>query len=330
MIRNVLAKRDLKEYCPLCNRPFNSKRRRTKEHIFAKWLQERYGLWDADFRIPNMFHKKYRSVRIGVCQQCNNETFGSLESRISKASEESLDGIDDDIIAAWLSKIFYLNALNTTQFNDFGPGANREETILPSEMREWMTYPGMLLNAFAFKKSMFSCFSFGFGTWRRPYSLYRYQIKSEQSWDFDYMDFPFENGVALRLGSRGFVLLLDAGLHQKFRGPEQVVGENILHPLQFREVVARHFYDLTVLEPRARQLRYAFAKQPNAVFAQIQWNEKVNPFHVRFHDESRYVQVISRFIPDFPRLLEEAGEGNIPTTLHDESGSFALYPGSSS
>ena len=67
------------------------------------------------------------------------------------------------------------------------------------------------------------------------------------------------------------IYLFDGGAHRRFCGGDRFAyldGQK-LHPLQFSELVARIFYDQTVLDPAACQVTYLWNRDANAVIARI-------------------------------------------------------------
>ena len=112
-IRAVLRELPQPGYCPLCGAPL-TKDNNTDEHIFATWMQEHFQLGDQKLNIPNFLNKFYRSVRIDICQVCNNNIFSRLERKVrdsllgSKTRGEFLSQISDLNVIRWLCKILLL------------------------------------------------------------------------------------------------------------------------------------------------------------------------------------------------------------------------------
>ena len=66
-----------KENCFICGNPAT-----TVEHLFPKWLQRKFNLWDQKITIPNSTTVTYKKLIVPACNRCNNEIYGSLEDRI--------------------------------------------------------------------------------------------------------------------------------------------------------------------------------------------------------------------------------------------------------
>lgn len=84
------------ETCFVCGR-----RATTREHVFPKWLQHRFELWDQRLSLPNKTTIQYRQLVVPACASCNNVVYGALEGRI-----ESGSATDGDVWR-WANKIHY-------------------------------------------------------------------------------------------------------------------------------------------------------------------------------------------------------------------------------
>jgi hypothetical protein len=54
----------------------------TEEHIFPKWLQRKYDLWNQTIRLPNDTEIKYRQLTIPCCLECNGIYLSQLEDAV--------------------------------------------------------------------------------------------------------------------------------------------------------------------------------------------------------------------------------------------------------
>lgn len=84
------------ETCFVCGRPAN-----TVEHLFPKWLQHKFNLWNQNLILPNGTSIHYRSLTVPCCQKCNNETFSGIEKRIASNNETEND------IWHWANKVHF-------------------------------------------------------------------------------------------------------------------------------------------------------------------------------------------------------------------------------
>jgi len=71
------------------------------EHVFPKWLQHRYNLWDQKIVIPNGTSIQYRKLIVPSCKKCNSEVYGLLEKKVSSGNASKSD------IWKWANKIHY-------------------------------------------------------------------------------------------------------------------------------------------------------------------------------------------------------------------------------
>jgi len=71
------------------------------EHVFPKWLQRRYNLWDEQIVLPNGTSVQYRKLLVPSCKKCNNDIYGLLEKKVSSGNSSESD------IWKWANKIHY-------------------------------------------------------------------------------------------------------------------------------------------------------------------------------------------------------------------------------
>jgi len=55
---------------------------RTREHVFPRWLQERFGLANQHLTLLNGTLIPYRQLTVPCCQTCNNVYLSKLEKRV--------------------------------------------------------------------------------------------------------------------------------------------------------------------------------------------------------------------------------------------------------
>jgi hypothetical protein len=129
-----------------------------------------------------------------------------------------------------------------------------------------------------------------------PHSLYvcPIDLRDDGFEAFDFLDNSFVAGAALRSGDVGMIYLFDGGAHRRFCGGDRFAyldGQK-LHPLQFSELVARIFYDQTVLDPAACQVTYLWNRDANAVIAQSSGRRDVNPYLQEAHNPARLARLL--------------------------------------
>lgn len=60
----------------------------TDEHIFPKWLQNRFQLWNQNLILINRTNIRYRQLKVPCCRFCNNDHLSGIENRIVAALEK--------------------------------------------------------------------------------------------------------------------------------------------------------------------------------------------------------------------------------------------------
>lgn len=78
------------DHCFLCGSPLSQDG--TAEHVFPKWLLEKYDLWDRKLTLLNGTTIAYRQLTVPCCQKCNNKYLSSLEMDMRDAVNAGLRG----------------------------------------------------------------------------------------------------------------------------------------------------------------------------------------------------------------------------------------------
>lgn len=337
MIKDVLKPRDVATHCPLCARAF-ARFPSDEEHIFPQWLQRKHDLWNLVLNIPNFIGKRYSTVKIRVCRRCNGKTFGDLEKRFAPIfanpdSFSAASSLDDDEIAIWLGKIFWLLIRKSHSVVDFRTRDEPEpDRIVPNAFIPGTLFLGMIERAYATRKGMVSCYAgdppfpeFFFG---EPYSLYRYRIDTRDArfGTFDFRDNPAALGVAFRSGNFGAICIFDGGIHRRFRSQHyNFLVDEALHPIQFAEVAARMIYDQTVLDEAAGKVTYYWNPALNSVVAQCHSSRNFNPYLEVNHDPERLAAIVGSYTAINPaQILRQDGATN--SFLNDLKGRFQRFP----
>ena len=213
MISEVMKLRDTASHCPLCGRTFG-RVAKTQEHIFPRWLQKYHKLETERLTLPNFLGKTYKSVRIEICEKCNHQRFGHLESEIARRvrSDDAYSAVkelDPELLAIWLGKILWLLCRKGHASQDYRTRDDLvSNSIVPQVLMPGLTYLGMIERAYAMRKNMYSCYltdpplpEFFYG---RPYSLYVVEIDTRDARfsAFDFSDNLITLGVALTCAPR--------------------------------------------------------------------------------------------------------------------------------
>ena len=61
---------------------------RSKEHVYPKWLQNKFNLWNASLILLNNTPIRYKDLTIPCCKRCN----GIMSNKIEKPVQHLVDG----------------------------------------------------------------------------------------------------------------------------------------------------------------------------------------------------------------------------------------------
>ena len=96
------------KHCFLCGCQIEAKTG-VGEHVFPKWLQKKYNLWDKQLVLLNGTRLPYRKLTIPCCAICNTTHLSKLEVKVKTIISDdsrSLDELSDHDLNVWVSKIF--------------------------------------------------------------------------------------------------------------------------------------------------------------------------------------------------------------------------------
>lgn len=245
--------------CFLCSRNV-AEQQRSREHVFARWMQNAFSLWDQRLTLFNHTSIPYRQVTITACADCNNGVLSSLEDEVGGAFLRGIDAVrelDEERLFLWLGKFYY-----GLLFRDISLLANRKK---PSD--GMMLDPEALLD-FGVHHLLLRRL-LGEVEWSDfPASIFIFEALTSDNPEenFDYIDLIDQPFVAIRCGSTYIAALL-----QDFGATRTVASSNLppiaaaeslkLHPLQCTELnaflatVVKHHRPARMLISRAGQDR---------------------------------------------------------------------------
>ncbi|WP_299671987.1 hypothetical protein [uncultured Polaribacter sp.] len=163
-IKSELIEFDLtKENCFVCGKPAD-----TVEHLFPKWLQNKFNLWDQDITVSNQTNVKYRQLIIPACKKCNNVTYGQLEQKIKSNKADEKD------IWRWANKLHFGLRLKDTflEADRKNPGKKISDIY---ELNDALEQSRHYLHCIT---GEFSCYPDPFG------SVFKFEFEEEQSFNF--------------------------------------------------------------------------------------------------------------------------------------------------
>jgi hypothetical protein len=207
----------------------------TEEHVFPKWLQEAFRLWDEKITLLNGTTIPYRRLTIPCCATCNQLVLGPIEKRMAAAhasGHRAMTEVEPTDWFIWLGKILY--------------GFLFREMFLPVDRRDLSAGPvvdGELMARFGMHH-LFLQAARGIVTWSDfPASIFLFESQEstvDVRRNFDFADSPALLVVGIRMGHTSvFAVLQDFGALttlglRKFEEASRIS----LAPLQYKEVFA--------------------------------------------------------------------------------------------
>ncbi|MDR3563014.1 MAG: hypothetical protein P4N59_16510 [Negativicutes bacterium] len=224
--------------CFLCGCPLDDENR-SDEHVFPKWLQQEFKLWDLRIELVNKTFIPYRLLTIPCCKACNNIHLSKLEVDIKAAFEggyEKFKQLDELRLYQWLCKIYY--GILFKELSLVHDRKNPEQgTIMTQDFMERHR------NIHAFLQSVRVPIKFPA---EKPWSIFIVETQSypEVELNYDYHDNVACLTFSIRLGGIGILACLEDSSAQKQLFDEYFAQfEGIkLHPIQFDELAAKIAY----------------------------------------------------------------------------------------
>jgi hypothetical protein len=222
--------------CFLCGHTLEKKK--TTEHVFPKWVQQKFQLQNQKISLLNGTEIPYRKLTIPCCKSCNTTYLAKVENIFKQYYEKGIlefGKLDKLIVFQWIAKIFY-----GLLFKELSLHVDRSD-----HTQGFITDPELLKELrtlHSFLQSVRMPFEFiGF----HPWSIFVVRTHSYgDRRDFDYHDEIFTLTFSIRLGEIGIIACLEdngaqedlfTDYFEKFRGIK-------LHSIQFDELVAKVSY----------------------------------------------------------------------------------------
>ncbi|HEY5709503.1 MAG TPA: hypothetical protein VIS51_08920 [Solirubrobacterales bacterium] len=224
------------DHCFLCGSKLTEENR-TDEHVFPRWVQREFDLYDLRMGLPNDTEIRYRQLTIPCCQDCNGRWLSQLEDEVSsafRAGPDAFEALGPVTLGLWLSKIYY-----GLLFKDISLALDRSDPSSgPLLEPQWLTtyfelhqVLQVIRGALELTEDQVPASVFVFRTLDSEITANRFDFR-------DTTAFPF---IALRLGPVGLVgCLLDWGSVAGALDIKDVAeAQSIeLHPTQFLQVAA--------------------------------------------------------------------------------------------
>lgn len=221
--------------CVMC-RDELTKNTKSVEHIYPKWLQERYNLWDKTMTLPNGSKTSYRQLTVPCCKECNGGVMAEWEKLIQQASEQGYDcfvELSEEVIAWWVMKLYYAKLIKELSFRENIKDPASGMMITDEKIVKYNVifyYMNELIKGAKFNDP-------------KPYELYIYRTMSNN--DFDYIDDTLRHVVYIQISDILIVCALDSfGVFkvQYQRETERLRELEVVHPLQAIELFSKIVY----------------------------------------------------------------------------------------
>jgi hypothetical protein len=216
--------------------------KKSREHVFPKWLQEKFNLWDQTIHLLNGTKIQYSKLTVPCCKPCNTIHLSKLEKRVKSLLFEvptSVARRNSPDIWIWVMKILLgiVYAERILPLRRSKPSGRR---ILPTEMKDSLRMTHFFVQQLNLKIRFEAE-----GNLRVPGSIFIFNLKKYPN-PINHFHFRDDMGtlsVFMRLGNRGLIAMSDAGALELELGPlvKRDAAEK-LHPIQFDEMGARLFY----------------------------------------------------------------------------------------
>lgn len=297
----------------------------TQEHVFPKWLQQRYNLWDQRLGLLNETAIQYRNLRIPCCIACNGEALSKLESTISSAVASGYEGcaaLDERFLYLWAGKLFY--GVLRKELNLLRDRARPEEGRIVSEAT--LT---SFSNLHLFLQGVRGQHFFS-GT--PPYSVLVCNLHDlGPRRNYCFRDSLMYMTAAIRMGEVGVIVSFeDAGLTARTYGRyiTQVNGQK-LHPFQFDELYARVTYQVSLMDGGVRYVTSKGTDSPRPAQTDV-----FDGGYLREWSQEDFSKVLRAHLSDWLKSKKQDSEwfvppNLVPTSMTDDAGGLLLLPLSS-
>ena len=216
--------------CFLCGNFCETK---TQEHIFPKWLQKNYSLWNQKLLLINNSKIPYRNLTVTCCNKCNNEHLSKLEKdfqTILIKPGSALSFEEEIIIFQWCAKILY-----ATRYKELTLLADRSNIengflITPEELESYSSLH-LFLQTIRYKFEFIG---------QKPWSIFVFNCDDDS---FFYQNNLKRLSFFIKFGKRAFCILFEDNNEiehrlQKFKN----LTKYTLNNAQITEVLSYLFY----------------------------------------------------------------------------------------
>lgn len=206
---------------------------KTVEHIFPKWLQHRYTLWDEELIILNNTKIKYRFLTVPCCKECNNVHLAALESKFSVLHDRKFENLtfeDELVVFQWSIKILY-----STMYKELSLKFDRANPSLGNILQPKILESYRMLHLFLQSLRVKTVFHHP-----KPWSLFVFNLEKD---DFDYTNDILGLGFSIKFGNVGNTIVFeDNNIISDYLYLFNHLNDYKLSDLKFWEVTMRIFF----------------------------------------------------------------------------------------
>jgi hypothetical protein len=305
-------------FCFLCG---TNARPITQEHVFPKWLQHRFDLWNQTIGLLNETQIQYRSLRIPCCSTCNQEDLSRLETTVSSAvasGYEACAALAERLLYLWAGKLYFgvLRKEIALAHDRARPG---DGTIIALDVLRSFSELHLFLQGIRGEHEFPSDV---------PYSVLVCHLHDVgQPRNYCFRDSLHHMVVAIRMGEVGVIVALeDAGLVRDSYGRYVgAVAGRKLHPIQFDELSAKVFYQLSLFDGRVTYITAKSQAGERPASTHVHGRGLVRPW-----SQEEFSQVLRPFVEHWLRAKEDSlwfvPPNLVPTWMSGPSGELLLRP----
>lgn len=258
------------------------------EHVFPKWLQAEYALWDQKLKLLNGTLLPYRQLTVPCCEECNTGHLSKVEGDVKGAVRggfQKATKLPEDTWYLWAGKIFYgiLRKELSLLLKRSNP---KDGTIVTKEMLESFSNLHLFMQAFRGRHEF---------TGDKPYSVLICNLHELGS-PYDFRDNLLLSTLAIRLGEIGIIISFEDGglIRESYGRYVEDVGGRKLHPIQFYELYAKVSYQIKLRQRPISYLTLSHADGQNIASTEVldsstqlgTWDQKEFAEVLRFHVSS--------------------------------------------
>ncbi len=296
--------------CFLCSDRLNDLNR-SEEHVFPKWLQNRFHLWNRRLTLLNQTEIRYRDLKVPCCTKCNNEKLSHIEREVGKAvmlGYDHIKAIGELDLFLWACKIF-LGIIYKELFLQIDRQDRQKGMIMDQDFIKRYSILHFWLQAYNSRKVSNFC----------PGSIFIFKTQSSPNIgeQYDFVD-DIEEGV-LMIKMNDILIIVDClenGVHKELlEAKYSKFYDFALHPQQAKELFAIVLYNAKRL---AIETTVNLVKTEDGVHHIVNWSSPIDGY---FHEWDYEVFLdIHSYISGIPREMLQKTSNTVATFLTDSSG----------